>query len=95
MKDHKITPAPWTHYDDSDSVTNRHEIVAMGKTVCHIYCSVKDEDTANAKLIAAAPDLYAALNKLLDVYVNNQFNHENLLKAETEARLALKKARGE
>lgn len=56
----KHTPGPWAHYDDSrDRKTNRHEIAAMGKTVCHIYHSVPEQDAANARLIAAAPDLLA------------------------------------
>lgn len=57
------TPAPWRHYDDSSSPNHRHSIVAMGKTVAHIYCTKGDEaeDAANARLIAHAPDLGALL----------------------------------
>jgi hypothetical protein len=59
------TPGPWTHYDDSkDGKTNRHEIAAMGKTVCHIYHSVPAEDAANARLIAAAPEMYEMLKAI-------------------------------
>ena len=64
----KHTPGPWTHYDDSeDGKTNRHEIAAIGKTVARIYCTngMEAEDCANARLIAAAPDLLAALRALL------------------------------
>ena len=58
----KHTPGPWTVYDDSnDGKTNRIEIVAIGKTICHIYHSVPVEDLPNANLIAAAPDLLEAL----------------------------------
>ena len=64
----KATPGPWVHYDDShDGKTNRHEIVAMGKTVCRIYLSVPEEDAANARLIAAAPNLLAALKALVPI----------------------------
>ena len=60
----KHTPGPWTFYDDSnDGKTNRIEIVAIGKTVAHIYHSVPTEDLPNARLIAAAPDLLEALRK--------------------------------
>jgi hypothetical protein len=61
------TPGPWIHYDDSaDGKTNRHEIQARGKTIAHIYWSVPDQDKANARLIAAAPDLYEALRRAVE-----------------------------
>jgi len=61
------TPGPWKFYDDSnDGKTNLIEIVAIGKTVARIYHSVPAEDLPNARLIAAAPDLLAALNYLVD-----------------------------
>ena len=66
--EHEYTPGSWTHYDDSaDGKTNRHEIVALGKTICHIYHSVPLEDAANAKLIAAAPELLSALREMVEI----------------------------
>jgi hypothetical protein len=63
----KHTSGPWSHYDDSKSGVLWHEIVAMGKTVARIYRTNGDEieDKANASLIAAAPDLLAALQSLI------------------------------
>ena len=62
----EYTPGPWVHYDDSaDGKTNRHEIAAFGKTICHIYHSVPEQDKANARLIAAAPELLEALELML------------------------------
>jgi hypothetical protein len=50
------------------------------------------EDTANAHLIAAAPDLYEAL----DALVSPRHGHSNLCKCPwCNARAALAKARGE
>lgn len=61
----KHTPGPWRWYDDTDEAgkNNRHEIVAVGKTVARIYATkgAEAEDAANARLIAAAPDLLVTL----------------------------------
>jgi hypothetical protein len=59
--------APWKHYDDSEAATHRHVIAAMGKTVAHIYCTKgrEAEDAANARLIAAAPDMLSALELII------------------------------
>lgn len=63
------TAGLWVHYDDSqDGKTNRHEVVTMGKTICHIYHSVPEEDAANAQLIAAAPTMLAALKIITEPY---------------------------
>jgi hypothetical protein len=64
----KHTPGPWVVYDDSnDGKTNRIEIAARGKTVARIYHSVPAEDLPNARLIAAAPELLAALKYIVNV----------------------------
>ena len=62
------TPGPWAHYDDRDT-TQRHEIAATGKTVARIYCTNghEEEDDANARLIAAAPELLSALEAIAQI----------------------------
>ena len=69
------TERPWNHYDDSnDGKTNRHEIVAIGKTVAHIYCSVPIQDAANAELImrlANSADALVSLVKAAREAINN------------------------
>jgi len=61
----KHTPGKWVHYDDSRQSVHRHLIAAMGKTIAHIYCTAGDEaaDEANARLIAAAPEMLEALER--------------------------------
>ena len=63
------TPGPWTPHGWGD---NDYEIHAAEGTVCNVPGF--DDDTAesdmaehNARLIAAAPELLAALNQVLDV----------------------------
>ena len=58
------TKGPWSHYDDTDQPTKRHEIVAWGRTVARIY-RADEEAKANAALIAAAPELLEALKRLV------------------------------
>jgi len=63
------TPGPW--YWDSDPIKGdpldrvRYRVVATGKTVTQCYYSSGDEQAIHdARLIAAAPELLAALVKL-------------------------------
>lgn len=86
------TPGPW------EAVNERDVDTADGKCIAIMGVGV-DEFEANAHLIAAAPDLYEALEKILrecgdemsDGYLAN-FVHSD--KASV-ARAALAKARGE
>ena len=88
MTNAKHTPGPWSLYDDSnDGKTNRIEIVAIGKTIAHIYHSVKEEDLPNARMIAAAPELLAALERIAELSYDSE--------ATRVAREAIAKARGE
>ena len=88
----KHTPGPWKFYDDSnDGKTNRIEIVAIGKTVARIYHSVPAEDLPNARLIAAAPDLLAALKAAVDLMEQEDFATLTLV---PKFRAAIAKAEG-
>ncbi|MDP3627121.1 MAG: hypothetical protein Q8S12_11015 [Hydrogenophaga sp.] len=68
------TPGPW-HWE-SDEVKGdptgrvRYQVVALGKTVTRVYYSSYEGGQTNAeadaRLIAAAPDLLAALVNLLN-----------------------------
>lgn len=59
------TPSPWTHYDDTTPAgkTGRHEVVALGRTVAHIYYA-DEQGKADARLISVAPDLLQAAKRL-------------------------------
>ena len=61
------TPGPWTHYYHT---TDLALIVGSARDgIARILPSGnREKDTANAKLIAAAPDLLAALNRLLRAF---------------------------
>mgnify|MGYP003341995656 CR=1 FL=1 len=91
------TPGPWKHYDDSENSVHRHEIVALGKTVARIYCTngAQIEDAANARLIAAAPDLLEALQEILE-QPNYTWDKEKILQeVKRIAGSAIAKATGE
>ncbi len=60
MSDSKWTPGPWSLWgkaDPSQVIASQSELVAQ---------TVGGNDIANARLIAAAPDLYAALERTLN-----------------------------
>jgi hypothetical protein len=66
--------------------------------MCYCVCKApqyqaKDQWIADARLIAAAPDMLAALERCLEVFVNQGW--EDDLIAAKEARAAISKAKGE
>ena len=90
----KHTAGPWRFYDFSNDIKlNRIEIVALGKTVAHIYHSVQKEDLPNAQLIAAAPELLEVLQNLCEAADNGHVaSYSNLW---DDAKAAIAKAEGE
>lgn len=85
MKDLKHTPAPWTR--ESTNVMTEKRMIAN----CNGNgASVTIEDIANAKLIAAAPDLLRAATMLITELdkgrdlENNRFALRNAIKKATE-----------
>ena len=93
MGETKFTPGPWTFegrtiYALEEAGWRRGEPVMRNRFDCSVqgpFCP-DAEKQANAHLIAAAPDLYDALDYLL-----NDDTHD----AREQARAALAKARGE
>ena len=83
------TPGPW----DYDSFALREEIMSENNpliaTVCSVHCKKPEEMRANARLIAAAPELLEALVELADQYqYNNGFDeiYEAAMKVIAKAR---------
>ena len=84
------TPGPWV-VKDSTQVTSdgRHIADCAGRETT---TAIGLEDSANARLIAAAPDLLAALEKLLHLASEDWHEASPTLR---EAAGAIAKARGE
>lgn len=85
----KHTPGPWDVQGDT-YVTVNSLIIAHCKQAGRTSL---DEAMANARLIAAAPDLLAALEKVIDYHVTgiNPLSDAAIL----SARAAIARARGE
>jgi hypothetical protein len=81
------TPGPWKHRPSMWGKKLR--FVRIGENVNYTTGDVK---AADARLIAAAPDLYEALKEIVDA---TDTGWEHLDATFTRARAALKKARGE
>ena len=100
----KWTPGPWVVHGGSvyDMRGNREfpEFMRAGKQICR-PCDKKTNTykkwSANAHLIAAAPDVYEKLEKLVERVEQMQYDHNTSDGdlALDEARAALAKARGE
>ena len=100
MSELKATPGPWTFYAKLSGSENHRGYCVHGASIDYwALAEVQpgDEDgdlgRANAALIAAAPELYAALkNALPYLWSHNGQGSERAVKL---AEAALKKARGE
>jgi hypothetical protein len=65
MTQSKHTPGPWRYQESSDAYTH---IVRAGENyfICQLPQDTSGKAEANARLIAAAPDLLAALQAFFD-----------------------------
>jgi hypothetical protein len=94
MSNTKFTPGPWFAGECSevDCVFNKSRSTIAQ---CFNHSSIGRKDsTFNAKLIAAAPDLYEALSALVKVYSSRYYLEEDEKRALLDAKNALGKARG-
>ena len=66
MADMKHTPGPWTLFNDGKCVAGPESTAGAGHGVamCSMRARSDEEARANARLIAAAPDLLAALKQI-------------------------------
>lgn len=91
----KHTPGPWRVIEDR--VPGALEIYAEEKAIAELWRrSSTQEEMANARLIAAAPKLLKALEKMLRCFSDYDGTHGDLENSATdEARAAIAKARGQ
>lgn len=100
------TPGPWTtFYEGRDNahpcgwqdteIGSLSALAVLRPQIAVLTCRDKREQNANARLIAAAPDLLAALKALSPMW-DNDSPLLTVYAAEIEsARAAIKRARGE
>ena len=87
----KHTPGPWAVADVGEVV-----VCATGRTLCDVYSSPTTGDEqadADAHLIAAAPDLLAALEAALACL--NFFGSDQIEPFRVRCRAAIAKAKGQ
>ena len=65
MEKTKHTPGPWTIRDNQDVMADEE-----GRLIAQCHAGYREERGANARLIAAAPDLLAACQRAIDHLVN-------------------------
>ncbi len=91
------TPGPWT----ADSKAAQFGRIAIKPAIGFAFGSENGEAIANARLMAAAPDLWEALERMLpycrDGYYSTPEEHEEVIwrAAIERAEYALAKAKGE
>ena len=88
----KHTPAPWHVTKDADGqlAVNDHVNFPSEFPIARIYGRLTDKE-ANAHLIAAAPDLLAALEEIVDC---RAIPNKGPIQLWTNARAAIAKAKG-
>ena len=90
MSEFKGTLGPWSAGEDEESMATSIITAGSGDILCVVgtFMTSTEEDLANAELIAAAPDLLAALQAVVSVAdrATVEFNM---------ARAAISKATGE
>lgn len=97
MTETKFTPGPW-HRSESDKWDIESPDVADGSVICVVTdpdgdtSALDAECEANAHLIAAAPDLYVALDAIVTAIKEQDIRFGPLT---WDAEQALAKARGE
>ena len=87
----KHTPAPWT-VNPKAKTNIRHGNLTIANCSSTHDGSRAEEEIANAKLIAAAPDLLEALQELLSRFQSSQIGYIKADYVKEKANLAIRKA---
>lgn len=97
MTEFKGTRGPWNYCaDEPDWVTDSNDNIAVARVTC--YNTDASAQHANAKLIAASPELLSALQRLLEIYDDHSgkvWTTSSKRRAMDNARAAVNKALGE
>lgn len=90
----KYTPGPWHGEEnfDTDGCTSLGITVRAGNKTIGSVWGIGEEDFANTRLIAAAPDLLAALRALLSDCERLGFEGRNTASVKQRARAAIASA---
>lgn len=105
MSESKHTPGPWeiVRTEPSSHGVGRFKIISGQWSVAETFCGINEEE-ANARLIAAAPDLLeaceASLNALVGIIESDYQTRSNPRPADNDPavvllRAAIAKAKGE
>ena len=89
----KHTPGPW-NTGGSGWIGIRKEDRCIARLDDAGFATLSAEDRANARLIAAAPDLLAALKNLVGAYGGEPMSAEGSLDAYENAKAVIAKAEG-
>jgi len=95
--ENKWTPGPWIierYKEPHTSFIDDINIVADGLVLAKLGKELSPENTANAHLIAAAPELYEALFNMMEIY-HGRAEQSYPGQMAKDAMKALAKARGE
>lgn len=92
MKEYDFTPGPWHVSNEGKLVIRDDEWFVPVATAGY---ATNDEELATAKLIAAAPDLLEALQRLIHADCHSVRNSTVHINAIEKARAAISKALGD
>ena len=91
------TPGPWElKYEKTGRTIDA--VIKMGKAAIYFTRGIGqtfEEQQANARLIASAPDLLSALEEMISVFQDHEQYDEESAEVILSARAALRKAKGE
>ena len=90
----KHTPGPWSYIGNGDVVARSENYCGGEKDIASVFLTANDEDEANSRLIAAAPDLLEALREVLNNPAGDYDASDGYENAVKQARAAIAKATG-